>query len=359
MTKVFLITKTNNITSTVTITPKLIADLEAIFEKNFRISNETFILLVYDQQSKLAAILAEAYKQAIKKYTHKDICFDTTLPDYIINEFNNLPKKSLVILIQSLSFRITKDRLRADLFRKGHMVIEHSRLGHNGDDQIKNYLQSLQYDTPYYTVMCDKIDKLLSENTTISITSGNKPNDRMENTLIINSEYETPIKNTGEFFKQAVPAAGFPIGEIFTEAKQLDAINGKIIVYGFPGLEHITKWCDPFTVTIKDGFLVEHNGPKEFDEIITLIKSEELGKVQIREIGFGLNRALHFDNRLDEPTAFERYAGVHFSLGLKHKMYRKKFPKSVLQKYHIDIFCKADTIKIGNALVFKDGEWIE
>lgn len=330
--------------------------LISILEKNFQITKETFILLVHDEQCKLASILTDGYKEVIASYQHQIINYDTTTAEDILAIFDQLPKRSLVILVQSLSFRITKDRLRADLFRKGHMVIEHSRLQHNKEEQIETYLNSLQYDTPYYVNMCNKIEQLLKNNITITIASENK---EIKNILIIDSLYEKPVKNTGEFYQQPIPAGGFPIGEIFTEAKQLDKINGSITVYGFPNTNHITTWTEPFTVTIKDGCLVSHNGPKEFDDILNLIKSEEMGKVQIREIGFGLNRGLGFDKRIDEPTAFERYAGVHFSLGLKHAMYRKKFPKTVYQKYHVDIFCKTDSITIGSTKVFEEGKWIE
>lgn len=344
------------------ITTNLKQHLPAIIEKNFQISKDTTILLVYDEQCKLAKILADGYKEAIAHYQHQIINYDKIAAESILAIFDQPPKKSLVILVQSLSFRITKDRLRADLFRKGHMVIEHARLQHNKEDQIETYINALEYNTPYYTRMCNKIEQLLKNSTNITIASetcGESNRDKENPILTINSPYEEPVKNTGEFYQQLIPAGGFPIGEIFTEAQQLDKINGSVIVFGFPNSNHLTTWTEPFMVTIKDGCLVSHHGPKEFDDILNLIKSEEMGKVQIREIGFGLNKALGFDKRIDEPTAFERYAGVHFSLGLKHAMYRKKFPKTVYQKYHVDIFCKADTITIGTTRVFEEGRWIE
>ncbi|MDO8656430.1 MAG: hypothetical protein Q7K45_04275, partial [Nanoarchaeota archaeon] len=308
----------------------------------------------YDTQSPLAKLLAEGYQEVIQDLKHKKINFQEHTEEEILAEFERLPPKSLIILVQSLSLRMTKHRLRADLFQQGHQVIEHARVSYNTDAEIQNYINSLQYDTPFYVAMGDKIEKLLSQKVPIIYESGKGL------MLTIDSAYEKCIKNSGDFTQQRSGSSGFPIGEIFTEAKELNKINGSILVFAFPTMEHRTFWAEPFTVTIQDGFLVSHTGPAEFEEILTMIKSEEEGgKVQVREIGFGLNRALGFDHRISEPTSFERFAGVHFSLGLKHAMYRKKMDKKVLQKYHIDIFCKVEKITMGETTVFEKGVYIE
>lgn len=331
----------------------LIKNLSNIVHKNYQITADTFILLVYDTQSSLARMLTEAYEEVISPFQHKSVNFIEHTEEEILAEFDQLPPRSLVILVQSTSFRTTKYRLRADLFQQGHQVIEHARLSYNTDAEIDNYINSLQYDTPFYVSMGEKIEKLLSQKVPIVYESGEKM------ILTIDSAYEKCIKNSGDFTQQRSGSSGFPIGEIFTEAKELDKINGSILVFAFPTLEHRTFWAEPFTVTIKEGFLVSHTGPIEFEEILTMIKSEEEGgKVQVREIGFGLNRGLGFDHRISEPTSFERFAGVHFSLGLKHAMYRKKMDKKVLQKYHIDIFCKVERITIGNTVIFEEGKYV-
>ena len=327
--------------------------LQNILLKNYRVAPTTFILLVYDEQCTLAQLLADGYKEVINSSSHKALNFHQHTEEQILTEFSQLPLKSLVILVQSTSFRMTKHRLRADLFRQGHMVLEHMRLSFNTEEEIPHYLNSLQYDTPYYVKMSNKIEKLLSSTVPIIYQSG----DGLK--LEINSQYEKPIKNTGDFSQQASASSGFPIGEIFTEAKDLTAVNGSISVFAFPTMGHKTFWADqPFVVTIKDGCLISHTGPSVFEEILQKIKSEEQDKVQIREIGFGLNRALGYNKRITEPTSFERFAGVHFSLGLKHAMYRKKIPKKIYQKYHVDKFCKVETIMIGDTVVFEKGEYV-
>ena len=332
----------------------LTKNLSDIIHKNYQISADTFILLVYDTQSPLAIMLTQGYQEVIRSFTHKSINFNDHIEADILAEFESLPPKSLVILVQSFSFRTTKYRLRADLFQQGHQVIEHARLSYNTEAEIENYINSLHYDTPFYVAMGDRIEKLLSQKVSIVYESGKGL------LLTIDSAYEKCIKNSGDFTRQRSGSSGFPIGEIFTEAKELDKINGSILVFAFPTMEHRTFWAEPFTVTIQDGFLVSHTGPVEFEEILAMIKSEEEGgKVQVREIGFGLNRALGFDHRISEPTSFERFAGVHFSLGLKHAMYRKKMDKKILQKYHIDIFCKVERITMGETKVFEKGKYIE
>ena len=248
---------------------------------------------------------------------------------------------------------MTKHRLRADLFRAGHMVIEHARLSLNTDEEIQNYIDSLRYDTPYYVKATTAMEKLLQENTQLRIESGN------DLVLEINSPLEKSLKNTCDFSDNPIVAAGFPIGEIFTEAKELDKMNGSVLVFGFPTLEHKVHFCTPFEVQIKDGSLVSHNGPRLFEDILQRIASEEVnGAVQVREIGFGLNRGIGFNKTLHEPTAFERFAGMHFSLGLKHAMYAKKLGRKIYQKYHIDIFCKVKNVFIGDTQIIKEGKYV-
>lgn len=327
--------------------------LHNILHQNYRISKDCFILLIYDTDCSLAKLLSDTYQQEIKSHQHKAINFPTVSESVVEEAVASLPKHSLVILVQSLSFRMTKHRLRADLFRAGHMVIEHARLALNTDEEIQNYIDSLQYDTPYYIQATTTMEKLLQENNQLRIESG------QDLVLEIDSPFEKPLKNTGDFSENPIVAAGFPIGEIFTEAKELEKMNGSVLVFGFPTLEHTTHFCTPFEVQIKDGCVISHNGPALFEDILQRIASEEVNAaVQVREIGFGLNRGIGFEKTLHEPTAFERFAGMHFSLGLKHAMYAKKLGRKVYQKYHIDIFCKVKNVFIGETQIMKEGKYV-
>jgi len=330
--------------------------LNNILHRNYRISKDCFILLIYDTDCTIAKLLSEAYTKEIQSNPHQAINFPTIDESVVEAAIAALPAHSLVILVQSLSFRMTKHRLRADLFRAGHMVIEHARLSLNNDDEIQNYTDSLQYDTPYYVETSNKIEQLLQKNNKLHIESRDNGNNLV---LEINSAFDKPLKNTGDFSDNPIVAAGFPIGEIFTEASELDKMNGSVMVFGFPTLEHKAHFCAPFEVQIKDGCVISHSGPGLFEDILQRIRTEEVNAaVQVREIGFGLNRGIGFNKTLHEPTAFERFAGMHFSLGLKHAMYAKKLGRKVYQKYHIDIFCKVKNVFIGNTQVMKDGKYV-
>ena len=327
--------------------------LHNILHLNYRISKDCFILLIYDTDCSLAALLSEAYKNEIQSNPHQTIHFTAVEETLVEEAIAALPAHSLVILVQSLSFRMTKHRLRADLFRAGHMVIEHARLLLNNDEEIQHYIDSLQYDTPYYVQTSNKIEQLLQQNQKLKIESG-------DNLILeVNSAFEKALKNTCDFSENPIVAAGFPIGEIFTEAVELNKMNGSVLVFGFPTLEHKVYFCAPFEVHIKDGCVVGHNGPVLFEEILQRIRTEEVNAaVQVREIGFGLNKGIGFEKTLHEPTSFERFAGMHFSLGLKHAMYGKKLGRKLYQKYHIDIFCKVKNVFIGDTQIMKEGKYV-
>ncbi|MBI4152141.1 hypothetical protein HY495_00385 [Candidatus Woesearchaeota archaeon] len=332
---------------------QVLQNVRDILVKNYGLTKDQFILLLYDSKSRLSRILTEAYSSAILQNRHMIIDFDTHSEEAILSQFKIIPPHSVVILVQTVSFRLTKHRLRADLFRAGHLVIEHTRLGYNLEDQIPHYIASLHYNTPYYVHAADTLEQLLSQNHSLRITSPEG------NELIVNSAFEKPIKNTGDFHNAEIISAGFPIGEIFTEAKELEKMNGTLLVFGFPGKDHLVHFTDQFTVTIENGCLISHTGPAQFEEIVRMIRDEEVTHtVQVREIGFGLNPSLGFDHRLNEPTAFERFAGMHFSLGLKHAMYAKKLGRKVFQKYHIDLFCLVKDVFIGETQVIKEGKYV-
>src|SRR3989338_998455 len=332
---------------------ELIQHVRDIILKNYKISPDTFVLLVYDTKCELARVLKEAYSCVIAGFAHEEIDFFSVSEEVFIQKLMDLPAHSLVILVESGSFRTTKHRLRRDLVGWGHDVIEHVRLDHSKDSEIGNYIEALRYDTPYYVQMCTKINLLLQQKAMIVLNSDKGLR------LTIDSEYEKPILNTGDFSNVLVKSGGFPIGEIFTEAKSLEAMTGEVLVFGFPGLDHLTHFVDvPFVVRIERGKLVSHTGPIEFEAMLAMIRSEEEGVVWVREIGFGLNRGLGFEKRITEPTGFERFAGMHFSLGKKHDMYRKKMSRKILQKYHVDIFCLVERVTIGDVVVFEKGGYV-
>jgi len=82
-------------------------------------------------------MLTQGYPEVIQSFKHKSINFNDHIEAEILAEFEALPPKFLIILVQSFSFRTTKYLLRADLFQQGHQVIEHARISYNTNEEIK------------------------------------------------------------------------------------------------------------------------------------------------------------------------------------------------------------------------------
>jgi hypothetical protein len=105
-----------------------------ILEDNLEILKEPYnqnkVVLVYDEDSKLASILAEAYIKNLDKIKKsfslwgKDldrgieiIDFDKIEKDDLKNKLINLNKNSTVILVQSTNFRLEDFRIRMTLHK--------------------------------------------------------------------------------------------------------------------------------------------------------------------------------------------------------------------------------------------------
>lgn len=78
----------------------------------------------------------------------------------------------------------------------------------------------------------------------------------------------------------------------------------------------------------------------------------------VRELGLGLNPAITTSSSLSDINFYERKIGVHLSLGKKHGIYGKKLPKTMVQRYHIDVFLDLGTVYMGEECIFKDGRWV-
>jgi aminopeptidase len=77
----------------------------------------------------------------------------------------------------------------------------------------------------------------------------------------------------------------------------------------------------------------------------------------VRELGMGLNTAITTATPLSDINFYERKIGVHLSLGKKHGIYGKKLPKTMIQRFHIDVFVALEAVYIGEKKIFEIGEW--
>jgi aminopeptidase len=110
-------------------------------------------------------------------------------------------------------------------------------------------------------------------------------------------------------------------------------------------------------LVIEKGLITQtENSTSAFENILNIIRSND-GEVQIRELGFGLNRALTRDKVVSDIGTYERMCGVHLSLGKKHDSYVKPGFKRGESRFHIDVFLAVESVNINGEVIYKDNSW--
>jgi leucyl aminopeptidase (aminopeptidase T) len=306
-------------------------------------------LLVYDEQSELAALLGEAYRAVLPNA--KTLNFDRTTPKEILAAIDALAPKALVALVQTTSFRLNEFRIRVELFKRGLKAIEHPHLGRIREEERATYIDALAYDPTYYRSVGPALKERIDRAAKISVICE-------ETELIYDSPFEVAKLNIGDYRGMKNTGGQFPIGEVFSEPAEVRQVNGTLQIFAF-GDTHFTVHAPdrPFSARIEGGILVAApDAPKAFQEVLEQIRAEEEA-VWVRELGFGLNRALTRDRRLSDIGAYERMLGIHLSLGAKHALYTKPgFSKS--GKFHVDIFAAVERVEIDGEKVFEEGRYI-
>jgi aminopeptidase len=321
-------------------------NIKDILIDSLKITPNNRVLVVFDIDYELTQILTEAYKIALNelKMDVNFYHFDDTNPENssaIISLFDDYRENDLVVLIQSTNFRLNDFRIRLNLFAKKLKVIEHLHLGRNLPKTFETYIKSLKYDQieqDWYQKMANKLTTELGQATKLEF----KAFDASLEVGVV----EIPKLNIGDYADMENIGGTFPIGEVFTEAQDFKSMNGSIYIYGFADREFNICFYEPFRVDIEKGLVIGYgdNAPHEFIEVLDLVKSLE--RPLIREIGFGLNRAITKENPLGDITAYERILGIHFSLGEKHSVYKKPGITVNKTKFHIDLFLCIDQVKL-------------
>ncbi len=268
----------------------------------------------------------------------------------IKNELITLPKGSIVILVQSTNFRLSTFRIRLELFHRGIHVVEHNHLAYIPEDQFPTFCQSLSYRTDEYV----RIQNIFAESmkntkiTRIQSVNGNV----LEFWLLENIR-----GNTGDYTECENKGGTFPIWEIFTEAIDLEHVNGKCLIDTYPREDFSIEICEPFELVVeKWRVLPSQSFPLGFQKLYDWIAQYE-GEVMVRELWFWLNPAISTSTPLADINFHERKLWVHLSLGKKHGIYGKKLPKTEVQRFHIDVFVALDSVFLDDAQVFCDGKW--
>ena len=337
-------------------------NIQDILEHSLKISQTNRALVVFDKDYELTQILTEAYKIALNQLSISASFYhfnesDTENSSKIISLFNDYSESDLVVLIQSTNFRLNDFRIRLNLFSKKLKVIEHLHLARNLPNSFNTYINALKYDEierTWYQSMTNKLTLELNQASKLEFKA-------FDGSLEVGS-VENPKINIGDYTGMENIGGTFPIGEVFTEAKDFESMNGSIYIYSFADREFNISFYEPFRVDIQKGLVVGYgqNTPQEFIEVLNLIKSME--RPLIREIGFGLNRAITKENPLGDITAYERILGIHFSLGEKHSVYKKPGITVNKTKFHVDMFLCIDQVSLttenGSIVIMDDSGYV-
>jgi hypothetical protein len=306
-------------------------------------------LVVYDTRTGLARALAEAYRRNLPDATFVD--FDGVAPEEVLALFKTFAPQDLVVLVQSTNFRLDGFRLRVELFKLGLKVIEHVHLSRMPGAQGAHYVESLAYDPQYFRGVGHALKSRIDRAARAEVHGGGE-------VLAFDSPFESAKLNVGDYSAMNNVGGQFPIGEVFTEARDLEAVSGRAQIHVFGDTAYLVNHPDkPVTIVVERGRVVSTIGATpEFQEVLDIIRRDE-GEVWVRELGFGMNRAFSRERRVDDIGTYERMCGIHLSLGAKHGVYAKPGFKRKDARYHIDVFVVTDAVYLDDERVYADGAW--
>ena len=306
-------------------------------------------LVVFDRRTGLSRALVEAYRSNLLEADFVD--FDAVTPDTVLAAFKTYAPGDLVVLVQSTNFRLDGFRLRVELFKLGLKVIEHVHLSRMPGTQGQHYIESLAYDPQYFRGVGHALKRRIDAASRAEVHGGDA-------VLVFDSPFESAKLNVGDYGAMNNVGGQFPIGEVFTEARDLEAVNGRAQVHVFGDTSYLVNRPDaPVTLVIERGRVIgAENVTPEFQQVLDIIRRDE-GEVWVRELGFGMNRAFSRERRVDDIGTYERMCGIHLSLGAKHGVYAKPGFKRKDARYHIDVFVVTDAVYLDDERVYADGGW--
>jgi len=306
-------------------------------------------LVVWDGQCALSIALAAAYRRVLPDAAFID--FDSVAPETILAAFEQLAPSDLVALIQTSSFRLDAFRLRVELFKRSLKVIEHPHLGRMPGAEALLYIDSLAYDPAYVRGVGNSLKTHIDSAVTGIIDSDGEQ-------LVFAAGFESAKLNIGDYSAMNNVGGQFPIGEVFTESRDLEAVNGRVRIFVFGDTNFaVNKPDHPITLVINKGRITDTiDSTPEFDKVLEQIRADE-GEIWVREVGFGLNRTFTRDSLVSDIGTYERMCGIHLSLGMKHGSYAKPQIKRSAARYHVDVFAVTKSVTLGDAVVYRDEAW--
>ncbi|WP_344763855.1 hypothetical protein [Actimicrobium antarcticum] len=307
-------------------------------------------VVVSDTGCALACALTEAYRRCLPEATFID--FASVAPEQIQALFATLDAGDLVVLVQSTNFRLDAYRIRVELFKRGLKVIEHPHLARMPGEQSLHYIAALAYDPLYYRGTGMALKERIDRAGSAVVDSGGEQ-------LVFGGPLESAKINIGDYRGMTNVGGQFPIGEVFTEARDLEAVNGRVRIFVFGDTAFsVNQPAKPITLVISKGRVVEAvDSTPEFDQVLANIRADE-GEVWLRELGFGMNRAFSKDCTVGDIGTFERMCGIHLSLGAKHGIYAKPGFKRGVVRHHVDVFAVTESVLLDGVAVYRDGAWV-
>jgi aminopeptidase len=306
-------------------------------------------VVVSDAQCDLSIALTKAYRRCLPDATFID--FGSIAPEAVRAAFKRLAPADLVVLIQSTSFRLDAFRIRVELFKRSLKVIEHPHLARMQGAEALIYIDSLAYDPAYFRGVGNALKARIDSAQVCVIDSDGEQ-------LVFASGLESAKLNVGDYSSMQNVGGQFPIGEVFTESRDLEAVNGRVRISFFGDTTFtVNKPDHPITLVISKGRVIEAlDSTPEFDRVLANICADE-GDVWLRELGLGLNRAFTQDRIVSDIGTFERMCGVHLSLGAKHGSYSKPDIKKTAAKHHVDVFAITKSVTLDDKVIYLDGAW--
>ena len=307
-------------------------------------------LIVYDTRTDLNRALTEAYRRVAPQARFID--FDQTTPEEVLAAFHTMQAGDLTVLIQSTSFRLDAFRIRIELFKLGVKVIEHVHLSRMPGEQGLRYIDALSYDPAYYRGVGHALKERIDRARHGMVDSGGEQ-------LVFASPFESAKLNIGDYSAMNNVGGQFPLGEVFTEAQDLEAVSGRVRIFVFGDTHFLVNRPDtPITLIVEKGRVVgADNSTPAFDDMLAIIRTHE-GEVWLRELGFGMNRAFSRERMVNDIGTYERMCGIHLSLGAKHGVYPKPQFKRKEARYHVDVFAVTEAVYLDGERVYRDGAWL-
>ncbi|MEO7032115.1 MAG: hypothetical protein ABI351_13180 [Herbaspirillum sp.] len=306
-------------------------------------------MLVFDSRSDLAIVLTMAYRRCLPNAIF--INFDAVSPEDVLAAFALLAPNDLVILIQSTNFRLEAFRIRVELFKRSLKVIEHPHLSRMSGPEARYYIESLAYDPSYYLTVGHALKARIDRAHGGVVESGGER-------LVFGGPFESAKLNIGDYSGMHNIGGQFPIGEVFTEAQDLETVHGRVRIFVFGDTSfHVNQPAQPITLVVTRGRVTEAiDSTSEFDQVLANIRADE-GEVWLRELGFGMNRAFSRERLVSDIGTYERMCGIHLSLGAKHGIYAKPNIRRANARHHVDVFAVTEAVYLDDDLVYRNGAW--